>query len=159
MVRYLVIGLVLFGVAVLYLYTGYLRRKENEGEGFADSVDLPKIVPGGSDDRSIFAPGIAFDPSTELLLQSTKLPAMNMEESRSNYGKMTSQQCYTSDMGEPLKQTRNFLQRTNNYVRSHPDDCSAPNHELIGTFYSPFDGVGRTPEKGTSVPISATCLR
>jgi len=158
MVRYLLIGLVLFAIALLYLYTGYLRTKEEEG--FAD---LPQgsstIVPGGSDERSAFAPGIAFDPSTELLVQSTKLPAMNMEESRSNYGKMTSQLCYTSDRGEPLKQLGNYLQRTNNYVRSHPDDCSAPNHELIGTFYSPFDGVGLTPEKGTSVPQSATCLR
>jgi hypothetical protein len=65
---------------------------------------------------------------------------------------MTSERCFRSDVGEPLKKTRNFLQRTNNYSRTHPDDCSAPNHEMVGTFYRPHDGVGATPKTGMPLP-------
>lgn len=91
-------------------------------------------------------------PSTEMILVSDRLVAQTPEESQANWSRMTSERCYRSDMGEVLKPTRNFLQRTNNYSRSHPDSCSAPNHEFIGTFYRPHEGVGATPESGMPLP-------
>jgi hypothetical protein len=86
------------------------------------------------------------------ILVSDRLIALTPEESQDYWGRMTSERCFRSDMGEPLKKTRNFLQRTNNYSRSHPDSCSAPNHEFIGTFYRPHEGVGATPETGQQMP-------
>lgn len=90
--------------------------------------------------------------TSEKLLSSDRLIPMTAEEADQNWGRLTSEKCYRSDMGEALKLTRNFLQRTNNYQRSHPDSCSAPNHEMIGTFYRPHEGVGATPASGLPYP-------
>lgn len=158
MIVYMLTGFIVFIVSSLMLmYYGYISK--NEGFSQEETLNNSAIAPGGSDERSTISPGTAFDPSMELLVQSTKLPAMDNERAKLNIGKMTSELCYKSDKSEKLKDTRNYLQRTNNYPRSHPDDCSAPNHELIGTFYSPFDGVGFAPDDGLSLPPSATCLR
>ena len=92
---------------------------------------------------------------TEKLIASDRLIPMSAEEADGAWGKLTSERCYRSDMGEVLKQTGNFLQRTNNYPRSHPDSCSAPNHEFIGTFYKPHEGVGATPATGLPLPKGA----
>lgn len=94
--------------------------------------------------------------TTEKLLTSDRLVPMTAEEADSYWGNFTSERCYRSDMGEVLKPTRNFLQRTNNYKRSHPDSCSAPNHEFVGTFYRPHEGVGATPAAGIPYPVAAT---
>lgn len=142
-----------FGVAAVVLilfslYSGYLRK-----EGFLNvpnSLFVPKVTPGGTDEASVLRPGAA--TNNEKLLDT--LPAMGVEEAQQNWAQMTSERCYRTDIGESLKPTRNFLQRTNNYKREHPDSCSAPNHEFVGTFYTPFDGVGRTPATGTNYPPS-----
>jgi hypothetical protein len=98
---------------------------------------------------------VAKSIETEKLLASDRLIPMAAEEADGAWGKLTSERCYRSDMGEVLKPTRNFLQRTNNYPRSHPDSCSAPNHEFIGTFYRPHEGVGATPATGLPYPKGA----
>jgi hypothetical protein len=90
--------------------------------------------------------------TVEKLLVSSRLISMTPEEAQEQWGRMTSEKCFRYDMGEPLKKTRNFLQRTNNYSRTHPDSCSAPNHEFIGTFYRPHEGVGATPNTGMPLP-------
>jgi hypothetical protein len=96
---------------------------------------------------------VAKSVGTEKLLASDRLKPMGADDAA--WGKFTSEKCYRSDMGEVLKPTRNFLQRTNNYPRSHPDSCSAPNHEFIGTFYQPHEGVGATPATGLPMPKGA----
>ena len=150
----LITGLLLIG----YLYIKY------RVEGFADPnlnvsplLFQAKVAPGGFNESVSLSPGAARDSNTEKIIQSAGLPAMSVGEAEANWGKMTSQICYKSDIGEALKLTRNYLQRTNNYMRAHPDDCSAPNHEFVGTFYNPFDGVGRTPACGTDYPPSTQC--
>ena len=89
------------------------------------------------------------------LLGSERLVGMTAEESIENVSRMTSERCFRYDMAEPLRKVRNFLQRTNNYSRSHPDSCSAPNHEMIGTFYRPHEGVGAQPAAGDRMPLGA----
>jgi hypothetical protein len=142
-----------FGVAAVVLlffalFSGYMRKTE----GFLNvptSLFVAKVTPGGNPDVSALSPGPAM--TNQKLLD---LPAMRTEEAESHWAEMTSERCYRSDIGESLKKTRNFLQRTNNYSREHPDSCSAPNHEFVGTFYTPFDGVGRNPATGTRYPPS-----
>jgi hypothetical protein len=151
------LGILILAITVLAYF--YFRYKV---EGFSDLnvsplIFKPAVAPGGYDESSALSPGGANDTNTEKIVQSPGLPAMSVGEAESNWGKMTSQTCYKSDIGESLKLTRNYLQRTNNYMRQHPDDCSAPNHEFIGTFYTPFDGVGRTPATGTDYPSSTQC--
>jgi hypothetical protein len=94
--------------------------------------------------------------NTEKLVVSERLMPMGAEEANMAWGKLTSERCFRSDMAEELKKTRNFLQRTNNYQHSHPDSCSAPNHEFIGTFYRPHEGIGAVPASGLPYPRGAT---
>ena len=156
MVSSLTVAIVIICIIILFMYHRYKL------EGFADlnvspSLFKAAVAPGGAEEESALSPGGAMDPNTEKIIESPALPAMSVNEAESNWGKMTSQTCYKSDIGESLKLTRNYLQRTNNYQRQHPDDCSAPNHEFVGTFYNPFDGVGRTPATGTNYPPSTQC--
>lgn len=159
MISKLIIGFVVFGL-LLALYTLFSEYIQSDIEGFHNgdnvpaSLFVPKITPGGADESSKLNPGSAYDVSNESIIQNSKLKPMSTEQARSNWGEMTSEKCYRSDISESLKKTRNYLQRTNNYKHSHPDSCSAPNHEFIGTFYTPFDGVGRTPESGGDYPPS-----
>ncbi len=158
MIAQITVGFIAFA-AILFLYVifaQYIRHSFIEGfhngDPISPSLFVPKVTPGGADEVSKLAPGSAFNTSSEAILDT--LPPMSEGTARSNWGKMTSETCYRSDIGEALKKTRNYLQRTNNYQRSHPDSCSAPNHEFVGTFYTPFDGVGRTPESGGDYPPS-----
>jgi len=43
--------------------------------------------------------------------------------------------CYDADFQKRLERTGNFRQLTNNYKRAVPDSCSAPNHDLVLSFY------------------------
>ena len=109
--------------------------------------------PKGSDEP---LQGSEVDSQTSYsLLASDRLTPMTAEEGVENWSRMTSERCFRYDMAEPLRKVRNFLQRTNNYSRSHPDSCSAPNHEMIGTFYRPHEGVGARPEAGDRMPKGA----
>ena len=155
------ISLGLLTLAAVVLFIGYMYRQYRM-EGFVplnvpSSLFVPRVAPGGADEASDLSPGGAMDSNTEKIIQSPGLPAMSVGEAESNWGRMTSQTCYKTDIGEALKPTRNYLQRTNNYKREHPDDCSAPNHEFVGTFYKPWDGVGRTPACGADYPPSTQC--
>lgn len=143
MLASLALGFLLFGLALVLLrvWSQYVQ------EGFAvaalnvpTSAFVPSIAPGGIEPQSMAAP--AMNAATELLL-SDRVSVLSTEQARTQWGALTSQRCLAVDAGEPLKPVGSFAQRTNNYRRRHPDDCSAPRHELIGTFYAPVDGVGK----------------
>jgi hypothetical protein len=92
--------------------------------------------------------------SNEKLLTSDILHPFSQTEGMENWSRMTSEKCLRTDAGEVLKPVGSYLQRTNNYKRTHPDDCSAPNHEFVGTFYKPHEGVGASPSSGLPLPPS-----
>ena len=56
----------------------------------------------------------------------------------------SSKKCFEADFQKRLEKTGNYRQMTNNYKRDGPDSCSAPNHELLLSFYKtdplPFSG-------------------
>jgi hypothetical protein len=122
-------------------------------EGFQNPW-IPETTPEGVADSDL-APAMAVQ--TEKLLTSDRLIPLTEDQAVANWSRMTSEKCFRSDMGEQLKPVGNYLQRTNNYVRSHPDSCSAPNHEFVGTFYQPHEGIGATPASGLPFPPSTQC--
>ena len=142
--------------AIAFITFGFLNNyiTTMKSEGFTSHGSEANIIPGANGEESVLSPSFALSSTSEKLVESARLPAMSVEEAESNWGSLTSEKCYRADIGESLKKTRNYLQRTNNYQREHPDSCSAPNHEFIGTFYTPKDGVGRYPETGTKYPPS-----
>ena len=156
MFLYVLIGLAVLAVA-FYFARDFLVVRATEGFeslNVPESLFVAKVVPGGADETSRLSPGAAMNATTEKLVSDFVQPA-TVGEAESRWATVTSERCYRSDIGESLKKTRNFLQRTNNYARSHPDSCSAPNHEFVGTFYNPYDGVGMKPGSGLPYPAGA----
>ena len=139
----LTLGFLLFAAALFLLYAWNRFVQEGFANALTTALNVPPAAfvpaapPVGMDAVLPSSPAPAMNVSAELLL-SDRVPVLEAAERRP----MTSEQCLAADAGEPLKQTRNYAQRTNNYIHSHPDDCSAPYKELIGTFYKPAAGVG-----------------
>jgi len=169
MLPWIVFAFVVFGLALLglshvnsfRLHEGFQAAEDmnNNRFWFKDWKDetFTNMVPTGVKEREQLSPADAFSTSSEKLL-SPLLQPLSTEAAEAAWDKTTSQVCYQTDQGEVLKKTRNFLQRTNNYPRTYPDSCSAPNHELIGTFYEPSRGaIGRAPKAGTDYPPSTQC--
>lgn len=50
---------------------------------------------------------------------------------------LTSACCSETDFEQRTNLVGNFLQRTNNYKRGDPENCSTPFHELSTSFYNP----------------------
>jgi hypothetical protein len=46
--------------------------------------------------------------------------------------------CSETDFEQRTNMVGNYLQRTNNYKRGTPDNCSTPLHELTLSFYKPL---------------------
>jgi len=155
---YLVITVVVIGIIFLvgmileYKYhwiTQVLRKIGIENfESGSGEVDM---APLGTDDPSRLSPGAALSLSTEKLL-SDFIPVQSEQTAEDAWAKIPSQTCLATDQGEKLKPSRSYYQRTNNYKRTHPDDCSAPFHEMLGTFYAPTLGVGATIPTGLPLP-------
>ena len=54
---------------------------------------------------------------------------------RDTIGCLTAGCCNETDFEARTNLTGNYLQRTNNYRRAYPDNCSTPLHELTMSFY------------------------
>lgn len=56
---------------------------------------------------------------------------------------VTADKCYCADQSTNIELMGDgkFNQITNNYKRIYPDSCSAPNHDLVLSFYKPGDGA------------------
>jgi hypothetical protein len=140
------------GMVLEYKYHMVNTAKQSLGlenfESGSGDVDRP---PSGTDDQSRLSPGGAASLSTEKLL-SDFVPVQTPPAAGAAWSTIPSQTCLASDQEEALKPSRSYYQRTNNYKRTHPDDCSAPFHEMLGTFYAPTLGVGATAPTGLPLP-------
>ena len=122
-------------------------------QGFTNPPIEETYEPVGTSESSSLSPGYSFSNSNEKLL-SDFVQTQSDNEAQNTWSKIPSQTCLKHDDGEKLKPLANYYQRTNNYKRSHPDDCSAPFHEMLGTFYAPTLGVGQTAPSGLPLPGS-----
>ena len=48
---------------------------------------------------------------------------------------LTAERCYSMNFSTRFEKTNNYIQRTNNYKRAAPDNCSAPLSDLVDSFY------------------------
>jgi len=120
-------------------------------ENFESGSGNIDIAPLGKMELSVLSPGAAMSLSTEKLL-SDIISVQSDQDADAAWAKIPSQTCLASDQGEQLRPSRSYYQRTNNYKRTHPDDCSAPFHEMLGTFYAPTLGVGASAPSGLPLP-------
>ncbi len=63
----------------------------------------------------------------------------------------TARGCALIDKGRQEELGGQYVQRTNNYRRDYPDNCSAPLSDFVGAIYKPKDGVG------LQVPCDGAC--
>lgn len=149
----LAIGIVfLVGIILEYKFHWITQVLQKIGlENFESGSGEVDMAPLGIDDSSQLSPGAALSQSTEKLL-SDFIPVQSDQTAEEAWANIPSQTCLATDQGEKLKPSRSYYQRTNNYKRTHPDDCSAPFHEMLGTFYAPTLGVGATVPTGLPLP-------
>lgn len=157
----LALGFLLYGIVmILYIYYKWFEEGKDgfRGyEGFESNRKVATITPGNNDSKTSLSPAAAMNINSEMIIQNTNIRPLSQEVALQNWSNMTSETCFKKDVGESLKLVGNYLQRTNNYMRSNPDDCSAPNHEFVGTFYDSSAGIGQTPPSGERMPTSTLC--
>jgi hypothetical protein len=140
------------GMILEYKYHYITTALQTVGlENFESGSGKVDMAPLGRMDASGLSPGAAMSISTEKLL-SDVIPVQSDQDADAAWAKIPSQTCLATDQGEQLRPSRSYYQRTNNYKRTHPDDCSAPFHEMLGTFYAPTLGVGATAPSGLPLP-------
>jgi len=62
----------------------------------------------------------------------------------------SSMSCAAADKTRQTEVGGQYVQRTNNYRRDYPDNCSAPRSEFVGSVYEPV-------AVGASVPCDGDC--
>ena len=116
------------GPAASMLEPASILKKKDEEEGF---VDLN--VKGTSEVGSDSGPGPASltQPRKPYHLLSDIL----QNAPRDTIGCLRAGCCNETDFEARTNLTGNYLQRTNNYQRSYPDNCTGPLHEFTMSFY------------------------
>lgn len=101
-------------------------NKKEKKEGFSNFVGKPDI-------------GSVSGPAPAGLTQPRKpyhlLDGVLKDAPRDTIGCLTAGCCNETDFEARTNLTGNYLQRTNNYKRSYPDNCTTPLHELTMSFY------------------------
>jgi hypothetical protein len=108
-------------------------------EGYADFIGerpAADLGAGVEPDLAIFGQGL---PLADILAPATSLT------------RTTALACANEDRSRQTELGGQYVQRTNNYRREYPDNCSAPRSEFVGAIYAPKDGVG------LSVPCAGQC--
>jgi len=98
-------------------------------EGYSDYLD----VKGKSETDTVDGPAAAAlgDPRKPYHLLNGVIP----NAPRDTIGCLNAGCCYETDFEARTNLTGNYLQRTNNYKRGYPDNCSTPLHEFTMSFY------------------------
>jgi hypothetical protein len=138
----IIVALLLIGLTWLYTRT---MRSTNDLPGyepFLDYFDTPRATLTGPDG---VAPEMAAVNAGPLL--------DNMLTPQTGLSGLSAGSCYAQDRAVELQLGGQYAQRTNNYRREYPDNCSAPLSDFVDSMYKPRDGVGLT------VPCAGQCQR
>lgn len=144
-----IIALIVIGLAALKLL-GDPRFKTYIREGFESPI---KEEPVPYTEPSRLSPDDKKTGPAHLLKGTIEITRpYNM------VGTLTAQRCYEQDGHVIPEKLGDYSQRTNNYVHTNPDSCSAPFKEMVGSFYAPREGaIGAPVPVGSKAPYSTTC--
>lgn len=80
------------------------------------------------------------------------LPLSDFLKPATGLTKVSADSCAATDKARQSEVGGQYVQRTNNYKRDYPDDCSSLMSDFVGGFYAPKEGgVGMT------VPCDGLC--
>lgn len=133
-----------FALVLIILVWFYSREVASQcaivhTEGYADFIGeraAADLGNGVEPDLAIFGQGL---PLADFLTPATSLT------------RLSARGCADEDKARQMEPASQYVQRTNNYRRDYPDNCSAPLTEFVGAIYAPKDGVG------LSVPCAGQC--
>jgi hypothetical protein len=132
----------IIALALILLVWFYSREMASQcviahTEGYADFIGekvASDLGNGVEPELAVFGQGL---PLADFLTPATALT------------RTTARACAEEDRARQTELGGQFVQRTNNYRRDYPDNCSAPLTEFVGAIYAPKDGVGlRVPCDG-----------
>ena len=136
-----VVLIIIAGLTLLYslqMAKNTPKRWVRPTEAFMDYITA---VEG---DPSFLTESAAFPEGQQVLLKDfmTVKPALTP---------VTAASCASSDQSRQGELDGQYVQRTNNYRRDYPDNCSAPRSEFVGAIYVPKNKVGMV------VPCDGDC--
>ena len=135
----LIVALML--IALTALYAMEMRRLHGP-----DLRGVESFTSGGGGSKELEGAGIQdiADINNGPLLRDT----MKVKTGLSG---LSASACDAQDRSREMEMGGQYAQRTNNYQRDYPDNCSAPITEFVDSIYEPRDGVGLT------VPCAGSC--
>lgn len=96
---------------------------------------IPSYLQGYAPDPKDVSPKSVCDLPGASVKQSFDLLPNGIPGVRSPIGP-TSEQCYGLDFAKKLELGGTYRQSTNNYKHNSPESCSAPDHDMVLTFYN-----------------------
>jgi hypothetical protein len=128
------IALLLFVLVTQHAeYNSLVRARINVKEPFENAATDLEVSVTGITEMSEMAPGPAdiADQRQPYHLLRGVLPDAPVDAPSA----LNAKTCYESDFANRFQKTESYLQRTNNYKRASPDNCSAPLSVLVNSFY------------------------
>ena len=104
-------------------------------------VDYIMALEGGPD---------SFLPHAEAFPEGPQVLLKDFMKVKTGLTSMSSMSCAEADKTRQTEVGGQYVQRTNNYRRDYPDNCSASRSEFVGSVYEPV-------AVGASVPCDGAC--
>jgi len=136
-------ALLLVTLTILVITTAYVLQMSGRDYGFPEGYanyekEVVMFEPVAT------GPDLA-DATQGLLLADMLKPSKGVT-------KTTARGCAEEDSERQTELGGQYVQRTNNYRRKYPDNCSSPLSEFVGAFYEPKQGA-----VGSVVPCNGSC--
>lgn len=136
--------LVISALLILILVAFFITQlKGLTKEGFVSYLLAPsQKIPGGGIE-GVMDDGLQDFPNGQQVLLDRTLDV--------GLGNLGAAECAAIDQSRELELDGQYVQRTNNYRRQYPDNCSAPLTEFVGSVYKEKRDVG------LGVPCKGRC--
>jgi len=136
--------LVISALLVLIVVSFFITRLQGvTKEGFVSYLLAPSQKSDGAGVEGIMDDGLQDFPNGQQVLLDRTLDV--------GLGNLGAAGCAAIDQSRQLELDGQYVQRTNNYRRQYPDNCSAPLTEFVGSVYKEKHDVG------LGVPCKGRC--
>jgi hypothetical protein len=147
----LLVLLALAAILILGLYALEMRRSVGRLQGSARRGGYGAGVVGVESYMDyVGAPSKEpYDINPEIAAFGQGLPLADVLSVQSGLNEIGYTGCGAVDEARILELNGQYMQRTNNYRRDYPDNCSAPLNEFVGAVYKPVAIGATVPCKGS----------
>ena len=136
--------LVISALLILILVAFFITQlKGLTKEGFVSYLLAPSQKIPGNGIEGVMSDGLQDFPNGQQVLLDRTLDV--------GLGNLGAAGCAAIDQSRELELDGQYVQRTNNYRRQYPDNCSAPLTEFVGSVYKEKRDVG------LGVPCKGRC--